>query len=98
MNSRLFIAAPEGRRSIVIVRMRHVKGWPMSALGPFPTESGGSRDVRFSNRPVGVKHFQAIRHCSVDVARRLALLYGIGTKAVPPWGPKTRRNNLYRGL
>ena len=27
-------------------------------------------DVRFSNRPVGVKHFQTIRHCSVDVASR----------------------------
>src|SRR6516225_4920380 len=27
-------------------------------------------DVRFSNRPVGVKQFQTIRHCSVDVASR----------------------------
>ena len=26
-------------------------------------------DVRFSNRPVGVKRFQTIHHCSVDVAR-----------------------------
>ena len=29
--------------------------------------------VRFSNRPFGVKHFQTIRRCSVDVAHRLAL-------------------------
>ena len=51
-------------------------------------------NVRFSNRPVGVKHFQAIRHCSVNVARRLALLYGIGTEAVPPWDSKTRRRGI----
>jgi hypothetical protein len=37
----------------------------------------------FSNRPFGVKHFQTIHHCSVDVARGLVLLFGIGTKAVP---------------
>ena len=53
---------------------------------------------RFSNRPFGVKHFQTIRRCSVDVARRLVLLFGIGTKALPSWDSKTRRNNLYRGL
>jgi hypothetical protein len=28
-------------------------------------------DVRFSNRPVGVKHFQTIRHCSVERERAL---------------------------
>ena len=38
-------------------------------------------NVRFSNRPVGVKRFQTIHQCSVDVARGLALLFGIGTKA-----------------
>src|SRR5258706_1481833 len=36
------------------------------------------RNVRFSNRPFGVKHFQAIHHHSVDVARGLVLLFGIG--------------------
>ena len=40
-------------------------------------------NVRFSNRPVGVKRFQTIHQCSVDVAHGLALLSGIGTKAVP---------------
>jgi hypothetical protein len=50
--------------------------------------------VRFSNRPVGVKRFQAIHHCSVDVARGLVLLSGIGTKALPSWDSRTRRNNL----
>ena len=39
-------------------------------------------DVAFSNRPFGVKHFQAIHHCSVDVAHGLALLFGIGTRAL----------------
>jgi hypothetical protein len=59
--------------------------------------SGGDH-VRFSNRPVGVKRFQTIHHCSVDVARGLALLSGIGTRALPSWDPRTRRNNLWRGL
>src|ERR1700687_2126593 len=42
-------------------------------------------NVCFSNRPFGVKHFQTIRHHSVDVARRLVLLFGIGTQALPSW-------------
>ena len=61
--------------------------------------------VRFSNRPVGVKHFQAItttfqtiHHCSVDVAHGLVLLFGIGTRALPLWDSRTRRNNLLGGL
>jgi hypothetical protein len=56
------------------------------------------RYVRFSNRPVGVKHFQTIHHCSVDVAHGLVLLFGIGTKAVPSWDSRTRRNNLCGGF
>ena len=31
-------------------------------------------------------------------SRGLVLLFGIGTKAVPPWDPRTRRNNLMDGL
>ena len=54
--------------------------------------------VRFSNRPFGVKRFQTIHHHSVDVAHGLVLLFGIGTRALPSWDSKTRRNNLYRGL
>jgi hypothetical protein len=42
--------------------------------------------VRFSNRPSGVKRFQAIHHSSVDVAHGLALLFGLGTKALPSAG------------
>ena len=56
------------------------------------------RDFRFSNRPVEVKHFQAIHRCSVDVSHGLALLFGIGTKALPSWDSKTRRNNLLGDL
>src|ERR1039457_288279 len=55
-------------------------------------------NVRFSNRPFGVKHFQTIHHCSVDVAHGLVLLFGIGTKALPLWGSRTRRNNLWVGV
>ena len=54
--------------------------------------------VRFSNRPFGVKHFQTIHHCSVDVARGLVLLFGIGTKALPSWDSRMRRSNLWGGL
>ena len=37
-------------------------------------------DVRFSNRPFGVKRFQTIHQHSVDVAHGLVLLFGIGTR------------------
>src|SRR5579863_6896875 len=47
--------------------------------------SGRSSDVRFSNRPLGVKHFQTIHVCGVGVAHGLVLLFGIGTKALPVW-------------
>src|SRR6266508_4424896 len=55
-------------------------------------------DVRFSNRPFGVKRFQAIHHSSVDIAHGLVLLFGLGTKALPSWDSKTRWNNLSGGL
>ena len=55
-------------------------------------------NVRFSNRPFGVKHFQTIRRCSVDVTHGLVLLFGIGTKALPSWDSKTRWSNLRGGL
>ena len=55
-------------------------------------------DVRFSNRPFGVKHFQTIHHYGVDVAHGLVLLFGIGTKALPLWDSKTRWNNLCHGV
>ena len=48
----------------------------------------------FSNRPFGVKRFQTISHYGVDVAHGLVLLFGIGTKALPSWDSRTRRNNL----
>jgi len=62
------------------------------------TSGSLSYDVCFSNRPFGVKHFQTIHHHSVDVAHGLVLLFGIGTKALPSWGSKTRWNNLRVGL
>ncbi len=61
--------------------------------------SARSGDFRFSNRPFGVKRFQTIHHhCSVDVARGLVLLFGIGTRALPAWDSRTRWNNLSHGL
>src|SRR6266516_494295 len=58
----------------------------------------GTSFHRFSNRPFGVKRFQTIHHHSVDVARGLVLLFGIGTRALPSCDSKTRRNNLLVGL
>ncbi len=55
-------------------------------------------NVSFSNRPFGVKRFQTIHQFSVDAARGLVLLFGIGTKALPSWDSKTRWNNLWGGL
>ena len=61
-------------------------------------ESGFANDVCFSNRPFVVKRYQTIHQFSVDVARGLVLLFGIGAKALPLWDSKTRRNNLWDGL
>ena len=73
--------------------------WPaMSAFGGKADIAPAPQNVRFSNRPVGVKRFQTIHQCSVDVARGLALLFGIGTKALPSWDSRTRWNNLFGGL
>src|SRR6516165_7930096 len=55
-------------------------------------------NVRFSNRPVGVKRFQALQYSGGNVARGLVLLYGLGTSARPSWDSKTRRNDLLGGL
>ena len=38
------------------------------------------KSIRFSNRPVGVKHFQALHDGGVDVAHGLVLLFEIGTR------------------
>jgi hypothetical protein len=48
------------------------------------------RDVCFSNRLFEVKRSQTIRRCNVDVAHGLALLFGIGTRALPSWDTRTR--------
>ena len=71
---------------------RHISTLPSSEVW------FGSEIVRFSNRPFEVKHFQTIHRCSVDVAHGLALLFGIGTRALPPWDSRTRLDNLIGGL
>ena len=64
-------------------------------LADIPLSPG---NVRFSNRLFGVKHFQTVRRCSVDVTHGLVLLFGIGTKALPSWDSKTRWSDLLVGL
>jgi hypothetical protein len=60
--------------------------------------TNAAADVRFSNRPFGVKRFQAGHRFGFKAARGLVLLFGIGTKALPSWVSKTRWNNLSGGL
>src|SRR5246127_408025 len=42
----------------------------------------------------GSSAFRLSTDCGVNVARGLALLSGLGTKALPSWDSKTRWNNL----
>jgi hypothetical protein len=70
----------------------------MGGRGHLLRPPGRMVNVRFSNRPLGVKRLQAIHHCSVDVAHGLVLLFGIGTKALPSWDSKTRWSDLLGGL
>jgi hypothetical protein len=72
--------------------------WPMNTFVPTKPAFLLLASVRFSNRPFGVKRFQTIHYHSVDVARGLVLLFGIGTTALPAWNSKTRWNNLKSGL
>ena len=51
-------------------------------FGPSRYLAARSNLGRFSNRPFGVKHFQAIHQCSVGVAHGLVLLFGIGTGTI----------------
>jgi Aldehyde dehydrogenase family len=69
------------------VGARHDQTKRLSSPSEFRSRSNGThsscpRNVRFSNRPFGIKHFQTIRLYSVDVAHGLVLLFGIGTKAL----------------
>src|SRR5271166_5286259 len=70
----------------------------MSAIPPKADIRERILDVRFSNRPFGVKRFQTVHRCSVDVAHGLVLLFGIGTKALPSWDSRTRWSDLWGGL
>ena len=83
----------------ILIAKRRIR-WMLARRVPSKAGSReiGSRPaktyVRFSNRPFGVKRFQTIHHCGVDVAHGLVLLFGIGTKALPSWDSKTGWNNL----
>src|SRR5262249_47544886 len=73
------------------------------SLPDTPSETAALRDfspvfVCFSNRPTEVKRFQTIRRHGLDVARGLALLFGIGTTALPSWASKTRGSIQWAAL
>src|SRR5262245_25871457 len=86
-----------GGSKVRLYQRRHRPEGVMTAVGTRrPRDT--CADVRFSNRPFGVKHFQTVHDGSVDVAHGLALLFGLGTKALPSWDSKTRWNNLMGDL
>src|SRR5271166_4179516 len=93
-----------GKRNSGIARRAEagvtIRSWRIRTAAILKTvlHAHASSDVRFSNRPFGVKHFQTIRRCGVDVAHGLVLLFGIGTRALPSWDSKTRWSNLRGGL
>ena len=84
------------------ISWRSMGALPLEAVPVSKLEFGAitslAFDVRFSNRPFGVKRFQTIHQFSVDAARGLVLLFGIGTKSLPSWDSKTRWTNLWGGL
>src|SRR5271167_544979 len=47
---------------------------------------------------LGSSAFRLSTGTSVDVAHGLVLLFGLGARALPSWGSKTRWNNLWVGL
>src|SRR5882757_10806957 len=84
--------------SIIAVSWAAVRPRTNVRVGSKAEVSARQLHVCFSNRPFGVKHFQTIHQCGVDVARGLVLLFGIGTGAFPSWDSRTRQNNLLVGL
>jgi hypothetical protein len=68
--------------------MRSDANWPRTDMATMSASLIGRSGQALSDYP----------HCSVDVARRLALLFGLGTRALPSWDSKTRWNNLFDGL
>ena len=64
-------------------RQRYHATSVLSLTARHPARAGRLDFKRFIfGRPSGIKHFQAIQHSSVDVAHGLALLFGLGTRAL----------------
>jgi hypothetical protein len=72
---------------------RNVPPLFLFVIGMVPSSMSASLIGRF-----GSSAFRLSTYCGVDVAHGLVLLFGIGTKALPSWDSRTRRNNLLGGL
>src|SRR4029450_14110113 len=67
----------------------------------YPPKRTCAVQLRMSASLIGRFESSAFRlstNCSVDVAHGLVLLSGIGTRALPSWGSRTRWTNLRGGL
>src|SRR5665811_344356 len=101
MNSRLFMSVPKLRRQHLIGSNECFdRGWNRHQKLPQCTANVASLIGRLGSSAFkpSATTFQTIHYCSVDVAHGLALLFGIGTKALPLWDSRTRRNNLLGDL
>src|SRR5947208_16258593 len=47
---------------------------------------------------LGSSAFRPFHYCGVGTTRGLALLFGIGTEALPSWDSRIRWNDLWGGL
>ncbi len=81
----------KGMKIMAIVD-RH--GLPLSVS----THAANHHEVRFSNRPFWVKHFQTVHHRRVECRSRARASLRTRHWALPSWDSKTRWNNLSVGL
>src|SRR6202030_1721148 len=84
-----------GERSVTEVTLKH-DGSPLRRFG-VDWATGIPMSASLIGR-LGSSAFRLSTTGGADVTRGLVLLFGIGAKALPSWGSKTRWNDLRGGL
>jgi hypothetical protein len=85
---------PPARRQ----RLRRIITLSIFLLGRVLINAGIGRMSASLIGRLGSSTFRPSTNSGVDVAHRLALLFGLGTTALPSWDSKTRWNNLMGDL